>query len=61
MKQVGAGVGRALRPFMGWGGERLSSFLLSGIFFNCQMGVDGTTLMGWEELVLLHKQSSRPF
>ena len=44
-------------PFMGWGGERLSSFLLSGIFFNCQMGVDGTTLMGREELVLLHKRS----
>lgn len=48
-------------PFMGWGGEQLSSFPLSSIFFNCQMRVDGTTLMGQEELVLLHKQSLRPF
>lgn len=58
--EAGGGRGGACTvapPFMVWGSERLSSFLSSGIFFNCQMGVDGTTLMGREELVLLHKQS----
>lgn len=57
----GGGEGTVAPPFMGWGGEQLSSFPLSSIFFNCQMRVDGTTLMGQEELVLLHKQSLRPF